>query len=117
MLTPAVILGFIAIVELALGIGLLTFVFNLFQNAGWPARRKQAAFVASGVLLISPAAAPAGMLAVVPLPLGMMLAFIRSAADAAFLLHTWWVIVPSMVITGIACTYVARRIFLEGYKK
>ena len=65
MLTPAVILGLIAIVELALGIGLLAFVFNPLQNAGWPAHRKQAAFVAS----------------------------------------------------GIACTYVARRIFCEGVKK
>jgi hypothetical protein len=109
------ILGFIYIAELVLGIGLLAFVFYPFQKSAWPNHRKRLLFIALGVLLVSPAVAPAGTLAVIPLPLGVLLAFIRSSTDAMFLARTWWLIVPSMLITGFACRYVAHRLFSARY--
>jgi hypothetical protein len=111
MLSAVLILGFISIVELVLGIGLLTLVFYPLQKVAWTAHRKRAVFVALGILLVSPAVAPAGTLAVIPLPFGVLLAFIRSSTDATFLFQTWWFIVPSMLITGFACRYVAHRLF------
>lgn len=111
MLSAVLILGSISIVELVLGTGLLAFIFYPLQKAAWPNHRKRAVFIASGVLLVSPAVAPAGTLAVAPLPLGVLLSFIRSSTDAMFLLKTWWFIVPSMLITGFLCRYVAHRLF------
>lgn len=111
MLSAALILGLVAIVELVIGVGLLTIVLYPLQKAAWPIQRKKAMFVALGVLLVSPAIVPAGTLAVIPLPLGVILAFIRSLTDVTFLLKTWWFISPSALITGFVCRYVAHRLF------
>src|SRR5206468_5536893 len=111
MLSAVLILACIAIVELVVGISVLAFIFSSVQKTPGFSRRRQFAFVALGVLLFSPALVPAGTLAVVPLPLGVLLTFVRSSADALFLLKTWWFIVPSMLITGFACSYVAHRCF------
>jgi hypothetical protein len=111
MFSVVLILGFVSIVELVIGVGLLTLIFYPLKKTAWPIHRKQAVFAALGVLIVSPAIAPAGTLAVIPLPLGVLLAFMRSSTDATFLLQTWWFIVPSMLITGLACRYVAHRLF------
>lgn len=111
MLSAALTLGCIAIVELVVGISVLAFIFFSVQKMPGFSRRRRLAFVALGALLFSPALVPAGTLAVVPLPLGVLLTFVRSSADALFLLKTWWFIVPSMLITGFACSYVAHRFF------
>ena len=111
MFSAVLILGFVSIVELVIGVGLLTVVLYPLQKSAWTIQRKKAMFVALGVLLVSPAIAPAGTLSVMPLPLGVLLAFIRSITDVTFLLQTWWFIVPSMLITGLVCRYVAHRLF------
>jgi hypothetical protein len=111
MLSVVLILVFISIMELVLGVGLLAFVFYPLKKSSWPNHRKRAAFIALGILLVSPAVAPAGTIAVISLPLGVFLAFIRSSTDAMFLLKTWWFLVPSMLITGVVCRYVAHRLF------
>lgn len=115
MVSAVLILGCIAIVELVVGISLLAFIFFSVQKTPGFSNRRRFAFVALGVLLISPALVPAGTLAVVPLPLGVLLAFVRSSADVMFLLKTWWFIVPSMLVTGFACRYVARRFFSGAF--
>jgi len=111
MLSAVLIIGCIAIMELVVGIGVLVLIFHSVQKTSRFSGRRRFAFVASGVLLISPALVPAGTLAVLPLPLGVLLTFVRSSADALFLLKTWWFIVPSMLITGFACRYTAYRVF------
>lgn len=109
MLSVVLILFFSSVVELGLGVGLLSFVFCPLQKTAWPNRRKEAIFVALGVFLVSPSVAPAGSLAVMPLPLGVLIAFMRSSTDAMFLFKTGWFVVPSMLIMGLVCRYVARR--------
>lgn len=111
MFSAVLILWLVAIVELVIGVGLLTVVLYPLQKAAWPIQRKKAMFVALGVLFVSPAIAPAGTLSVMPLPFGALLAFIRSLTDVAFLLKTLWFILPSMLITGFVCRYVAHRLF------
>lgn len=111
MLSAVLILGCIAIVEFAFGVGVLVLIFHSVQKKSGFSHRTRLAFVALGVLLISPALVPAGTLAVVPLPMGVLLALMRSSEDALFLLKTWWFIVPSMLITGFACRYAAHRVF------
>lgn len=113
MISVVMVIGFISIVELALGIGFLVVIFHSFRNAAWPSNRKRVAFIILGVLLISPAIAPAGTLAVIPLPLGILLAFMRSSTDAMFMLKTWWFILPSMIVTGVVCRYVAQRVLVD----
>lgn len=114
MLSSVLILGFLSVAGLGIGIALLSLILYPLQKSTWPAHRKRGLFIALGVLLASPAVAPAGTLAVIPLPLGVLLAFIRSSTDAMFLARTWWFIVPSMLITGFACRYVAHRLFPRG---
>ena len=112
MVSVVLMLAFVSIVEVVLGIGLLALVlYPPLQKATWTIRRKRVVFVTLGVLLISPVVAPAGTLAVIPVPIGVFLAFTRSSADVAFLLQAWWFIVPSMLATGFACWYVVHRLF------
>ncbi|UPG84340.1 hypothetical protein L2Y94_13420 [Luteibacter aegosomatis] len=101
----------IAVVELLIGVGLLSFFVYPVKNIAWPNNRKRVIFVCVGVLITSPALAPAGTLALFPIPLGVLLMYLRSSEDAIFLLKTWWFILPSMLITGLACTYAANRLF------
>lgn len=114
MFSAVLIIGFISIVELTFGIGFLIAIFYLFKNAAWPSHRKRTVFVILGVLLISPSLAPAGTLAVIPLPLGILLAFIQSSTDAMFMLATWWFMLPSMLVTGITCRFVAKQLLFTG---
>jgi hypothetical protein len=107
----SVLILFIFIVELVLGIGLLATVFYPLKKSAWSNYQKRAIFVAVGALLVSPAVAPAGTLAIIPIPLGVLLACIRSSMDAMFLLKTWWLIAPSMLITAFVCRYVSHRLF------
>jgi len=111
MLSSVLILGFLSIAGLGIGIALLSLILYPLQKATWPLRRKQGLFTTLGILLASPAVAPAGTLSVIPLPLGVLLTSIRSSTDVMFLLKTWWFIVPSMLITGFVCKYVAHRLF------
>lgn len=111
MVSEFLLLGFLATAELVLGIALLALLFYPFRKADWANRFKRALFIAFGVVLASPALAPAGSITVIPLPLGVLLAFIRSSSDIIFLLRTFWFTVPAMLITGFVSGYVARRLF------
>jgi len=111
MLSAVVLIGFGSIVELTLGIGLLALVVSPIRKTDWPVRAKRTLLVTLGVILISPALAPAGSTALIPLPLGVLLAFIRRAEDVALLINTLWFLAPSMLVSGVVFSYVARRLF------
>jgi hypothetical protein len=66
--------------------------------------------VTLGTTILSPALAPAGTIAAIPLPLGVLLPFTRSANDLAFLIHQWQFLVPSMLITSAICSYIVWRV-------
>lgn len=84
MLFSALILVLIAVAELTFGVALLTAVTYPLRKSKWPINSKQWIFSVLGGLLASPAIAPAGTLAVFPLPLGVLLAFVRTSTDAYF---------------------------------
>lgn len=103
---------FISIIELVVGCALLALLFQPLRKFSWPSLHKRQLFVVFGVLLISPTVAPAGAISVIPLPIGVLLAFIRSSSDVIFLFRTWWFLLPSMLVTGFVFRHVANRMFL-----
>ena len=78
------LLGFLSITELLLGNALFALIFYPLRKAGLDNRFKRASFIAFGVVLASPALAPAGSIMVIPLPFGILLAFTRSSSDVSF---------------------------------
>jgi hypothetical protein len=68
-------------------------------------------FIIVGSLIATPSLVPAGTLAVLPLPLGVALAFTRSVCDLLFLVKTWWFFLPSAIFTAASCWYIAQRVF------
>ena len=111
MFSAVLLIGGVSIVELILGAFLLALLFSTLRKAGWSINGKRALLIILGVVLVSPALAPAGSSALIPLPLGVLLAFIRTSEDVTFLFRTYWFIVPSMLVTGLVFGYVARRLF------
>jgi len=111
MVSAVLLISFVSIVELILGSALLALLFSLLRKASWSRHAKRALLIVLGVILVSPALAPAGSTALIPLPLGILLAFLRKSEDVNFLLRTLWFIVPSMLITGLVLGYIARRLF------
>jgi len=75
MLSAVLILACIAIAEIVVGISVLVLIFHSVQKTSGFSRRRRLAFVALGVLLISPALVPAGTLTVIPLPMGVLMAY------------------------------------------
>jgi hypothetical protein len=76
-----------------------------------PVSVQRSAFVILGTIILSPVLAPAGTIAVIPLPLGALLLFTRSVSDIAYLVRIWWFLVPSLLITAAICCYIAWRVF------
>jgi len=111
MFSAVLLIGGVSIVELILGAFLLALLFSTLRKAGWSINGKRALLIILGVVLVSPALAPAGSAALIPLPLGVLLAFIRKSEDVTFLFRTYWFIVPSMLVTGLVFGYIARRLF------
>jgi hypothetical protein len=105
-------LGFISVVEMAVGCALLALLFRPLQKVGLPVIHKKVLFVVLGVLLISPIVAPAGSITLIPLPVCVLIAFIRSMSDIMFLFRAWWFVVPSILVTGFVCWCLASKIFL-----
>ena len=105
------LLGFLSIAELLLGSAVFALIFYPLRKARLDNLFKRASFISFGVVLASPALAPAGSIMVIPLPFGIFLAFTRSSSDANFLLRNFWFTAPSMLITGLVFWYVARRLF------
>jgi hypothetical protein len=116
MVSAVLLIGFVSIVELILGSALLVFLFSLLRRVGWSSHVKRVLLIVLGVMLISPALAPAGSMALIPLPLGILLAFLRRSEDVTFLYRTLWFIVPSMLVTGLVFVYIARRLFPNNRK-
>jgi len=114
MVSEFLVFGCLSIFELMLGSAILAILFYPLRKAGWNNGVNRALFVAFGIVLVSPALAPAGFITVIPLPLGILLAFIRSSSDITFLLRTSWFTVPSMFVTGFIFSYIARRLFPKG---
>jgi hypothetical protein len=111
MLSAVMLIGVLSTIELLLGVWLLALLRHPLDKAKWPANAKRSLLVGFGVLLASPALAPAGSSALIPLPLGVLLIFVRGSEDMDFLMHTSWFLLPSMIVTGIAFIYMARRCF------
>jgi membrane-associated PAP2 superfamily phosphatase len=111
MFSAVLLIGGVSIVELMLGVGLLALLFSPMRKTNWSVHAKRSLLIILGVILISPALTPAGSTALIPLPLGVLLAFIRRAEDVTFLFHTLWFLVPSMLVTGFVFGYMARRLF------
>ena len=111
MVSVVLLIGFVSMIELMLGSALLALLFTLLRKARWPSYAKRALLIVFGVILVSPALAPAGFMALIPLPLGVLLAFLRKSEDVTFLFRTLWFIVPSMLVTGLVFGYMARRLF------
>ena len=73
-----------------------------------PAQR--ATFISLGTVILAPTLAPAGTLAAIPLPFGIMLLFVRSVHDLGYFTHMWWFMLPSFLVTGAVCWLVSRLI-------
>ncbi|WP_155394296.1 hypothetical protein [Xanthomonas albilineans] len=101
----------IYIAELIMGCVILYFISHAIRQVKWSIFHRRYLFMAIGVIIFSPVLAPAGTLAVMPVPFGVLMAFIRSSADFSYLLHTSWFIVLSMFVTALLCRHMARRIF------
>ena len=93
------------------GGAVLAFFAIGLHELGAPVRAQRATFVVLGVAILSPMLAPAGTLAVMPVPLGVMLAFTRSVSDFSYFARMWWFVVPSLLITALICWGIARRVF------
>lgn len=111
MLSAVLFIGVVSIVELIVGVALLALLFSALRKTTWRILAKRASLIIVGVMLASPAPAPAGSAALIPLPLGVLLASIREWEDVTFLFRTYWFIVPSMLVTGLLLSYVAHRLF------
>jgi hypothetical protein len=92
------------------GAVLAPFVLILRKSVA-PVSMQRILFVALGTIILSPALAPAGTIAAIPLPLVVLLIFTRSASDIAFLVHQWLFLMPSMLVTATICCYIAWRVF------
>ena len=101
---------FVASAVIIGGAVLAPFVFIL-RKSNAPVSIQRILFVALGTIILSPALAPAGTIAVIPLPLVVLLIFTRSASDIAFLVNQWQFLMPSMLITATICCYIAWRVF------
>jgi hypothetical protein len=101
---------FVAGAVLIGGAALAALAFCL-RKFNMPVLVQRSLFVAIGTGALSPALAPAGTIAAVPLPLGALLPFTRSLSDIAFLVHQWWFLVPSMLVTASICCCIAWRAF------
>ena len=77
-------------------------------DATIPAQR--ATFISLGTVILAPALAPAGTLAAFPLPLGIMLLFVRSLHDLGYFVHMWCFLLPSLLVTGVVCWLISRLI-------
>ena len=91
--------------------GVMTLFAIFLRKLRVPTHVRRAWFIVVGSLVASPSLSPAGTLAMLPLPLGLMLAFTRSVFDLRFLVSTWWFFVPSLAVTASACWYIARSVF------
>lgn len=80
-----------------------------------PLQRSVAACL--GTIILTPALAPAGNIAAIPLPLGILLSFVHSAKDLAFLIHQWQFLVPSVLITSAICSYIVWRVLPNSSSK
>jgi hypothetical protein len=101
---------FVASAVIIGGAVLAPFVFIL-RKSNAPVSIQRILFVALGTIILSPALAPAGTIAVIPLPLVVLLIFTRSASDIAFLVNQWRFLMPSMLVTATICCYIAWRVF------
>jgi hypothetical protein len=72
---------------------------------------QRAALVVLGTILLSPAVAPAGTFGALPLPLGIMLVFVRSLQDLTFFFRMWWFMLPSVIATALVCWLLAKFMF------
>ena len=101
LVAGAVIIGGAVLVPLAF----------ILRKSNAPVSMQRILFVALGTIIFSPALAPAGTIAAIPLPLVVLLLFTRSASDIAFLVHQWRFLIPSMLVTATICCYIAWRVF------
>ena len=101
LVAGAVIIGGAVLVPLAF----------ILRKSNAPVSMQRILFVALGTIILSPALAPAGTIAAIPLPLVVLLLFTRSASDIAFLVHQWRFLIPSMLVTATICCYIAWRVF------
>lgn len=111
MHSAVMIIGVLFVIELLLGVCLLKILCYPLGKVKWSTNAKRSILVGVGVLLASPALAPAGSSALIPLPLGVLLIFVRRSEDVDFLMRTGWFLLPSMIVTGIVFFYMARRCF------
>lgn len=113
MITLIMVLTFLYAAELLIGVAILSFILHPLRQVRWSVFSKRVVLTILGVILVSPVLAPAGTLAVIPVPISVLMAFTRSSADVGYMLHTSWFIALSMLVTALLCRYVARRMFPE----
>ncbi|MBU6247442.1 MAG: hypothetical protein KGN77_06760 [Xanthomonadaceae bacterium] len=94
-----------------IGGAVLASIVLILRKSSAPVSMQRILFVALGTIILSPALAPAGTIAAIPLPLVVLLIFTRSTSDIAFLVHQWRFLMPSMVVTATICCYIAWRVF------
>jgi hypothetical protein len=88
----------------------IAFLVMGMREMGATLSTQRATFISFGTLLFAPSVAPAGTLAAIPLPFGIMLLFVRSFHDLGYFIHLWWFLLPSFLVTGIACWLLSRLI-------
>lgn len=107
---------FLAYIAL-IGSAILYFLVLGLSVLKLPASLRRGVVVALGTVILSPALAPAGTIAAIPLPLGVLLPSIRSATDLAFLVHQWHFLVPSILVTTAICSYIVWRVLPNSSKR
>lgn len=103
-----------AVMELTIGISCIALVCGLFKHWRRPWRYQRALFTASCVVFASPVLAPAGFIAVVPVPQLFLLLCLRSLDDAQWLWETAWFGAPSMLVSGFVAWYLAGKLLQAG---
>ena len=91
--------------------GVIAFVLVGMREFDATVSAQRAAFVVLGTILLSPALAPAGTFGAFPLPLGVMLAFVRSLQDLTFFFRMWRFMLPSVIATAFVCWLLAKFMF------
>jgi hypothetical protein len=91
------------------GIAVLYILSLCLRAARLSSSFQQPVAVFLGTVMLSPVLAPAGTIAVVPVPLAVLLPFTRSAEDVEFLVRQWWFLVPSLLATAAVCSVIVWR--------
>jgi len=99
------------VVGLLASAGVMAIVAIFLRKLQTSIKIRRIVFIIVGSLVATPSLVPAGTLAVLPLPLGVTLAFTRSTPDLLFLVKTWWFFLPSVIFTAACCWHIARRVF------